>query len=289
MKRLIELLFGIKPAPWAKGGDWRLEWLAMPHHDRLLLLMLAVGVAVIGVLWLYKREGRNLSVKVRVVLSSLRMIALLGVLAMLLEPVLVFSMKEMVPSNLLVLFDRSQSMQLRDAYANQAHASAIAESLHLGTDLKELREKPRAALAEIAMNELRDKLAAGGDRSVKTLPFASQLLSETTTQPSAASTQPTGDNNSTAIGAAIRQAIAAYRGQPLAGVLLITEGQSNTGEPPAKAAEFAASEGVPVNVLAVGTPEGPRNAKLTKLDANPVVFVRDVNQLHVLIESRGLA
>jgi hypothetical protein len=88
-----------------------------------------------------------------------------------------------------------------------------------------------------------------------------------------------GDSASTAIGAAIRQAIAAYRGQPLAGVLLVTDGQSNTGEPPSKAAEFAAGEGIPVNVLAIGTPEGPRNAKLTKLDVSPVVFVRDPNQL----------
>ena len=67
---------------------------------------------------------------------------------------------------------------------------------------------------------------------------------------------------------------------------MITDGQSNAGEPPAKAADFAAGEGVPVVALAVGTPEGPRNAKLTKIETNPVVFVRDPNQLHVLIESR---
>ena len=34
---------------------------------------------------------------------------------------------------------------------------------------------------------------------------------------------------------------------------------------------------------------GPRNAKIEKIEANPVVFVRDPNQLHVLIESKGLA
>src|SRR5438552_12124230 len=112
IRRIVEILFGIKPAPWAKGGEWRVEWLAMPHHDRLLLLLLAIVVASIGVLYLYKREGRSLSRKVRIVLSSLRVLALLGVLAMLLEPVLVFSMKEMVPSNLIILTDRSQSMDL---------------------------------------------------------------------------------------------------------------------------------------------------------------------------------
>src|SRR6202007_1903063 len=56
-----------------------------------------------------------------------------------------------------------------------------------------------------------------------------------------------------------------------------------------KAADAAAAEGVPIVSLAVGTPEGPRNAAVTKLDVSPVVFVRDPNQAHVLIESRGLA
>jgi hypothetical protein len=141
MRRLLEILFNIKPAPWAKGGDWKVEFLGMPTHDRLLLLLLCVIVATIGVAYLYKREGRSLSRRVRIILSSLRMIALLGVLAMLLEPVLVFSMKEMVPSNVLVLTDRSMSMDLRDAYADQAHANRIAEALKLSPDLKELREQ----------------------------------------------------------------------------------------------------------------------------------------------------
>src|SRR5207237_6396170 len=64
------------------------------------------------------------------------------------------------------------------------------------------------------------------------------------------STQPAADRTTTALGTAIRQAIAAYRGQPLAGVLLITDGQSNAGEPPLKAAEYAGSEGIPVVALA---------------------------------------
>ncbi len=75
----------------------------------------------------------------------------------------------------------------------------------------------------------------------------------------------------------------------MAGILIITDGQSNTGEPVHKAAEAAAAEGVPLVALAVGTPEGPRNAAITKLDVSPVVFVRDVNQARVIVNSRGLA
>ena len=38
MRRLLEIFLGIKPAPWAEGGSWRLEWLSMPKHDKLLVL-----------------------------------------------------------------------------------------------------------------------------------------------------------------------------------------------------------------------------------------------------------
>src|SRR5262249_41687734 len=134
---------------------------------------------------------------------------------------------------------------------------------------------------------LREKLTANGDRVIHTRGFASQLLPETISTAAPATTQPI-DKSATAIGAAVRQAITSFRGQPLAGVLVISDGQSNTGESLAKAGEFAAGEGIPIVSLAVGTPEGPRNAKLTKLEVNPVVFVRDPNQLQVLIESRGL-
>src|SRR5262249_1335864 len=66
------------------------------------------------------------------------------------------------------------------------------------------------------------------------------------------------------------------------------DGQSNSGEAPGKAAEYAAAEGVPIISLAMGTADGPRNAKINKIDVSPVVFVRDPSPLRVLVESRGM-
>ncbi|HEX8525050.1 MAG TPA: VWA domain-containing protein [Tepidisphaeraceae bacterium] len=284
MKRFIEILFGIKPAPWAEGGTWRLEWLSMPKHDKMFLLIVLVLFAGYGVLWLYRREGRNLAFPIRAGLGALRMIVLLGIVAMLLEPVLIISKKEFVPSNLVVLMDRSESMELKDAYVDQAKASNLVQTLKL-TSPTELRDKTRLGLAQRAMEiGLAEQLSARGDRIVQVRSFASQLMPEgATTQPVTAS-----EKSTTAVGNAVRQALNAYRGQPLAGVLVLTDGQSNAGEMPMKAAEAAAADGVPIVAVAAGTPEGPRNAKLTKIESNPVVFVRDPNQLHVLIESKGL-
>src|SRR3954469_292014 len=145
MRRLLEILLGIDPAPWAEGGSWHVQFLSLPRHGWAVLLLAAVPLAAWGVMLLYRREGRTLSLPVRVMLGSLRMIVLLGVLAMLLEPVLVFTKQEFVPSNLLVLTDRSSSMDLRDAYTDSGSANRLATSLKLG-NADALREKSRLDL-----------------------------------------------------------------------------------------------------------------------------------------------
>jgi hypothetical protein len=286
MEKLIDHLLGLKPTPWADGGARHLEWLNLPRHDTLLLLILASVAASVGVLYLYRREGRNLTLPIRVMFATLRMIVLLGVVAMLLEPVVVFTKTEHVPSTILVLRDQSESMDLKDAYASEPYAQRMADALHL-TGTKELRDTPRSKLIDRLLSTgLAKSLESNGDRTLAVHGFSAQLLQDATTQPT---TQPTVDRSTTALGSAVRQAIAAYRGQPLAGVLLITDGQSNAGEPPAKAAEYAGSEGIPIVSLAAGTPEGPRNAKVAKIEVSKSVFVRDPNQARVIIESRGLA
>ena len=104
------------------------------------------------------------------------MTVLLGVLAMLLEPVMVFNKTEMVPSNLLILTDRSESMELRDAYVDSSHATNLVSALKL-PDVNALRDSTRLALAERALkNGLKDQLSANGDRYVKVQGFTSQLL-----------------------------------------------------------------------------------------------------------------
>jgi hypothetical protein len=292
-RKLIQWLFNVDAAPWTEGGSIRFEWMNLPRNDWALLLLVGVVVAAGGILWLYRREGRTLPAKVRVGLGALRMMAVLGVLAMLLEPALVFVKREMIPSRLLILVDDSESMELKDAYADKGQGQKIVETMKLAS-LEELRSQTRLSLAERALSQnLKGVFESNGERIVARHDFSGQLMDVkadgTTTK--AGGTRPGGgvDRTTTGIGTSLKQLLAAYRGQPIAGVLVITDGQSNTGESVKKAAEAAAAEGVPLVSLAVGTPEGPRNAKLSKIDVSPVVFVRDQNQLHILIESRGLS
>src|SRR4051794_39474965 len=102
-RKLIQYLFNVDAAPWTEGGSVRFEWMNLPRHDWALVLLVLVCAAGAGIVYLYRREGKMLSVGARVGLAGLRIVALLGVLAMLLEPALVFVKREMIPSRLLVL------------------------------------------------------------------------------------------------------------------------------------------------------------------------------------------
>jgi len=169
----------------------------------------------------------------------------------------VFVKREEVPSQLVVLVDESESMDLKDADGDERG----------GTRRELVRRAMKGGVVE--------KLEEGGDRVVAVHGFAGRLGAQ--------------DRSTTGIGTAIEEALAAYRGKAMAGILLLTDGQSNSGVSVKKAAESAAAEGVAVVSVAVGTAEGPRNAKMVKIDVSPVVFVRDVNQANMVIESRGLA
>ena len=221
---------------------------------------------------------------------------------MLLEPAIVFVKREMIPSHVLLLVDRSDSMELKDAYADSGQRAQLATALNLKPD--DLRENSRLALAQRVLDGNFSKmLAANGDRILHRHDFTGQLIETSgsatqsatapTTHPNTATPATTDtltfDRSTTAISTAVEQALAAYRGQPIAGVVVVTDGQSNTGDPMNKAAEAARAQGVPIYALAVGTPEGPRNARLDKIDISPVVFVRDTNVVNVIIESRGLS
>lgn len=285
---VLRYLLNVEPAPWTEGGEMRLGWLSVPQHEAALALVLGVVAAAAVIHWLYRREGKMLTRFARLALAAMRFLVLAGVLVMLLEPAIIFTKRETVPSRLLVLVDDSESVDFKDAFVNAGHAKKVADALGLKS-ADELREQSRLKLAERALDrDLLQKLAAGGDRIVTRHNFSGQLFDPQSTTPSKKPAASTIDRSATALGTAVKQALAAYRGQPLAGILIATDGQSNTGDPLGKAAEAAAAEGVPLVALALGTPEGPRNAAVTKIDVSPVVFVRDPNQAHVLVNSRGL-
>src|SRR6185437_6222098 len=66
------------------------------------------------------------------------------------------------------------------------------------------------------------------------------------------------------LGDALQGVLAAHRGQPIAGIVLATDGRSNTGEDPLRAGEAAGRQSAPIFAIAAGGDEGPRNIRVAE-------------------------
>ena len=174
---------------------------------------------------------------------------------MLLEPVLIFDKTEYVPSNLIILTDNSESMDLRDAYADQSVAAQTAKALKLA-GVNDLRQMSRRELGERALG---NGLLEAACRSPATASSPPRFCGATIDRRDHAADHTAGrvGRRRGSLGDGGRRRDPAghccLSGSTDGGILLLTDGQSNTGESPAKAAELAAAE---VCRLSVGAGHG---------------------------------
>lgn len=285
---LFKWLIGLKQLPQEAGeGDWHLEFQSLPQGLAAVACVAIVIAAILGIWRLYRIEGRNLSVGLRVLVGGLRLLALACLGLMLLDIVLVIDRRERTESRLLMLVDTSESMGLTDPY-DDATARAIVNGLYGGSgsndaELASVRQRPRLDLARAALEPVLSQLGEG--RKIAVYGFdstATQVEGDTPLKD--LETKGVG----TAIGGALAQAIAANRGQPLAGVLIVSDGQSNTGEDPRKIAQQAGRDGTIIHSLMVGSEKGPSNARAADVEVSPVVFIRDPTPISVVVESQGM-
>jgi hypothetical protein len=289
MSDFVKWLIGLRELPSdASEGSWHIEFQSIPYGTTAIVYVGLFVAALAGVWWLYRLEKRDLRLPVRLFLVALRSLIVAAVVVMLLDMVLVIDRYDKIPSHLVVLMDSSESMALTDPYANEGEAKRIAKTLDWGdldpkAALQKLRETKRYDLAGSAVGRLQKSLGEGREISVYYFDSKAEKVGK---WDDLASLTPHGPQ--TAIGDALNQALSAHRGQPLAGILLITDGQSNGGEEPRKVAEQAGKQGVVIHSLAMGTLKGPSNVKLAELETSPVVFVRDPIKLAAVVESQGL-
>jgi hypothetical protein len=222
--RWAEILFGIEPSSWADGGRWSLDWLALPGGDRMLGVLAALLGIVLGLFWLYRREAPHVSAGRRALLMGLRLAAIALSACMLFEPIIVLSREEFIPSNVFVLVDASESMSLRDAWRDESAGGRVASAFRIEKGVAGLRELRRADLAQKFLSpDVIKSIAGDGDRIVQVRTFAEALGNAV--DPAADDSLPAPHGQTTAAGDSLQQALIAGAGQPVAGILLLTDGQ----------------------------------------------------------------
>ena len=91
----------------------------------------------------------------------------------------------------------------------------------------------------------------------------------------------------TALGDGLRDLLTRKRGQPLAGVFLVTDGANNSGTPPREMAAMLRQDGVPLYIYGVGI-TSPRDIIVANVFAPEVSFVRDEVTATVRVRSQGM-
>jgi hypothetical protein len=294
MNSFWQTILGLERSPGAvsTSSDTRLEFSGLPQGPVALLPILG-AIVILFLLWtLYRREGRELSRRTRAIMVGIRAITLTALAAMLLEPVLISTVRETIQSHLPLIVDDSDSMKFSDPYTDEARAVDLARALKINatdghTPAQALRETPRLTLVKSVLEPQLESLARGRTLTIHDLASAAQP-----TAAANAKSRTLGDikpnRGVSPLGDAIHGVLAANRGQPVAGIILATDGRSNTGEDPIRAAEAAIRLNIPIYAIAAGADEGPRNVRVAEVEASPMVFVRDPMMIAAVVEARGL-
>ena len=226
----------------------------------------ALGLAIVAgvTIYAYFRLQRSLSQKLRFLLIGLRVVAASLLLFCLLEPVLI-ERKDVTPqTNFLILADTSRSMGLDDVESDGQQTNRLTLVNRL---LFNLSSQFLAALAnrfEVHLYQF--------DTEPQKITDSVELLE--------------AKGRLTDIAASIQEVLKEWRGQRLAGVMLITDGAHNTST---FYPESIADIQVPLYTVGVGNPQPPKDLKISKVEVSPVVYMGHNVPLRVTVKHAGYA
>jgi len=315
--------FFVRAAKWLLSFDYdkikpedpvAFKFLGSPEGWGLLFTIGCVAAIIWLTFWLYRREGKTASLKKKFFLAGVRTAALLIALFMLLEPTLIVSKVRETLAPVVVLLDVSESMTIADLYSDPADARGVAKAagwdydkMVLGKRIKR-HEIVSAALNDPAIDFL-NRLALNNPVHVYAFSDKPEQLFQLGLAPDpgkAAEEKPDeapkrfkpGDlklkvsGGRTYAGKALDKVMEAAAGQPLAAVVIITDGQDNDQDLDAtsEAGKAAAREEIPVFCVPVGLSKSrkTKNLRLDKsLRANRTIFVGDPAEFVALVSSSG--
>ncbi len=294
-------------------SEWHLQFRAWSAVGWVMFLATVFGVLAF---LSYRRAGRHVSTLPRYTLAAIRTLFLLLLLSLLLRPVLRFTLEGSIRRAMLVLVDGSQSMVTPEKRLEEADLkrAAIAKDMLDPTKglaqpadhakIASLESITRLDLMKAALTNPRLDLLNRLSKDYDLRPF--QFGSATTEitgkksdpddksapKPGSADTsfisQIKADAPVTPLGDAIKELLGRSRGQPLAGIFILTDGQSNTGSSAQAAAELARQSGVPLYIYGVGISQ-PKDIAVASIFSQDICFVDDEVPVTVRLRSTNLA
>jgi uncharacterized membrane protein len=230
-------------------------------------VLVVLGIALLG--WLlvrgsYRWGGQQLPPRFARWSPVLRYVVLALVALCLLRPSAVLRQVLREQGQLLVLVDASASMGIADEPGGRSRAQSLAQAFADAEDDYGLLR----SVYQVKQFEFAETL-----HPVEELTFAAE-------------------GGRTALGDALSQLLRGSLPSRLAGVLLATDGASNTGPPPEDVAQVYRKLHLPLYIVACGEERagrGSRDVAVEHLDAPKAVYVRNVAAITASVSLLGVA
>lgn len=259
----------------------------------------ASAAIIYGVFYMYRREIKTCPHGVAIALAVSRTVVFLALLFVVyLGPAVVYSQKRTVQPYVLIVVDDSASMGRKDNYLESESIAPVMAAT--GKTAEQIRKEmpSRHELLESLLNsddgKFFEDLKAKGKLKLLAL-HGGKNGGETRRSPADADNtnnksfrlNPHGEGTYLAKG--IREALKSVAGSPVAGIVLISDGQDTSkDDDPAQEAKKAATRGVGIYAVAVGDSSAPRNIRVFDLVAEEQVWEGDPFELDAVISAEGV-
>ncbi len=305
MEAWFSRMLGFQEGLIGSSTEWRLEF-SVPG----LLVAAFVAVLAVGVVWIYRRESGSPPRWLKGGLVALRCVSIALVLALLFEPILATEKLEDKRPMVVFLLDDSMSMGIKGSeYASPEKRLAAmrvladAPAIEAGEVTPALEETLRGSSRYAMGRKILDSKAldwAGKLGKTHRLRYftvnGAQAVGEAGAQAASGGTPSFPDEpqgRATRLGDALREIVQGARGQQVAGIVVLSDGQSNAGEDPASVARFAGSrkpDPIPFFCVGLGSDEPHRDVEVVSVQAPPDVLKSDQPfEVKGTIRSRGMA
>jgi uncharacterized membrane protein len=288
----------------AELSSTTLRWDALP--PLWVVVLLIVPAVTLAVRYVYRREPGAQGTPLRMSLGMLRVLAVLLVLGALFGPYSETIEGEISKRTLVVAVDTSRSMSLEDQYQrNEKLAGSLAAVT--GVDRNRIAQLSRLDIAQAVIGGDEQYLATLLDTfDLQLFTFDDELKADfvaiegesrddALARLSQAIAKLKAEGGVTRIGSAIRTLVRRLeaRNEPVAGIVLFTDGRHTGGAPePVAAAQRAADrgrEGIPIFPVPIGDPSAAVNVGVSRIDAPEVVLSGDRVLFTATVHARGCA
>ncbi|MHC4547278.1 MAG: hypothetical protein ACYTEZ_00760 [Planctomycetota bacterium] len=289
---------------WLAAMSTSLRWHAMP--PLWLVVLVILPLVLLTVRFFYQREAGRVGRRLRLTMGLLRTLAILAVLTALFGPYAETIEGEYFKRHLILCIDTSSSMSFKEAYqSNPELAERIRRAAGYPSGAN-LAQRDRLQLVTDILGSDQAYLERLADQfRLHLYAFSHQTTGvfeprEEDTSPAAVARllrrlpRLRADGPVTRIGTAIQDLVRTFdaKNEPVAGILLFTDGRHTGGAPhpieEAKAAAEHTREPIPIFPVAIGDPASAINIGVSRVDAPEVALAEDEVFFTATVHARGL-